>query len=172
MGGWHSAETNAMQPFGVIHRSTHMQVRHSLKPGALGRLIGASLLAALPLASCAGTGESSQGYRFDILDQPVPAGAHTELTVKLTDASTGQPVQGATITGGGLEMTHAQQPYKGSPTTRTMSGDVKFVGSSGPGLYQLMAEVSMPGTWKLDISANIPGETKPVRETVKFEAGR
>ena len=150
-----------------------MQVRHSLKPGALGRLIGASLLAALPLASCAGTGESSQGYRFDILDQPVPAGAHTELTVKLTDASTGQPVQGATITGGGLEMTHPHYAHKGvSPMRTTMTGDVKFVGSSGPGLYQLMADVSMPGTWKLDISANIPGETKPVRETVKFEAGR
>ena len=152
-----------------------MQVRHSLKTGALGRLIGASLLVALPLASCAGAGENSQGYRFDVLDQPVPAGAHTELTVKLTDAATGQPVQGATITGGGLEMTHPHYAHKGaSPgaATTTMSGDVKFLGSSGPGLYQLMADVSMAGKWKLDISANIPGETKPVRETVKFEAGR
>ena len=84
-----------------------MQLRHSLKTGALGLLIGASLLAALPLASCAGAGEGSQRYRFDVLDQPVPVGAHTELTVKLTDASTGQPVQGATIAGAGLEMTPA-----------------------------------------------------------------
>ena len=136
-----------------------MQLRHSLKTGALGLLIGASLLAALPLASCAGAGEGSQRYRFDVLDQPVPVGAHTELTVKLTDASTGQPVQGATIAGAGLEMTHVHPPHKG-------------VGSSGPGLYQLMSDVSMPGKWKLDLSANIPGETKPVGETVTFEAGR
>ena len=152
-----------------------MQLRHSLKTGALGLLIGASLLAALPLASCAGAGEGSQRYRFDVLDQPVPVGAHTELTVKLTDASTGQPVQGATIAGAGLEMTHMHPPHKASPPggmTTTMEGDVKFVGSSGPGLYQLMSDVSMPGKWKLDLSANIPGETKPVRETVTFEAGR
>ena len=152
-----------------------MQIRHSWKPGALGLLFGASLLAALPLASCAGAGESSQGYRFDVLDQPVPTGAHTGLTVKLTNVSTGQPVQGATITGAGLEMTHPHYAHKGvSPgaVTTTMSGEVKFVGSSGPGLYQMMADVSMPGTWKLDISATIPGETELVRETVKFDAGR
>jgi hypothetical protein len=152
-----------------------MKFRHSLKTGALGLWIGAFLLAALPLASCAGAGERSQGYRFDVLDQPVPVGAHTELTVKLTDASTGQPVQGATITGAGLEMTMTHPPHKGSPPggmTTTMTGDVKFVRSSGPGLYQLMADVSMPGKWKLDLSANVPGETKPVRETVNFEAGR
>jgi hypothetical protein len=80
----HSAVTNATQPFDVIRRSSHMQIRHSLKPGALSLLFGASLL--LPLASCAGAGESSQRYQFDVLNQPVPAGAHTELTVKLTDA--------------------------------------------------------------------------------------
>ena len=152
-----------------------MQICDSLKPGALGLLIGACFLAALPLASCASAGESSQRYQFDVLDQPVPVGAHTELTIKLTDASTGQPVQGATITGAGLEMTHMHPPHKGSPPggmTTTMEGDVKFVGSSGPGLYQLMADVSMQGKWKLDLSTNIPGEIKPVLETVKFEAGR
>jgi hypothetical protein len=152
-----------------------MQLPYLLKPGALGLLFGAFLLATSLLASSASAAETSQGYRFDVLDQPVPVGAHTELTIKITDASTGQPIQGATITGGGLEMTHVHPPHKGSPpggmTTR-MGGDVKFVGSSGPGLYQLMADVSMPGKWQLNISAKIPGETKPVQETVKFDAGR
>jgi YtkA-like protein len=150
-----------------------MQSHHWLKPGALGLLFGAFLLAAL--ASCAGAGESQQRYRFDVLDQPVPVGAHRELTVKITDASTGQPVQGATLTGfGDIEMAHMRLQHKGSPTggMTTMSGDVKFIGSSGPGLYQLMADVSMPGKWKLDLSANIPGETKPIVNTVKFQAGR
>jgi hypothetical protein len=113
-----------------------MQIRHSLKLGALALFFGASLLAALPLASYAGAGESSQRYRFDVLDQPVPVGAHTELTIKLTDASTGQAVQGATITGAGLEMTHPHPPHKGTlpgGMTTTMTGEVKFVGSSGPG---------------------------------------
>lgn len=152
-----------------------MQIRHSLKLRALALSLSASLFAALPLASYAGAGESSQRYRFDVLDQPVPVGAHTELTIKLTDASTGQAVQGATITGAGLEMTHPHPPHKGTlpgGMATTMTGEVKFIGSSGPGLYQLMADVSMPGKWKLDVSANVPGETTPVHDTVKFEAGR
>jgi hypothetical protein len=95
-----------------------------IEPWGAGRFIGAFLLAALPLASCAGAGEGSQRYRFDVLDQPVPVGAHTKLTVKLTDASAGQPVQGATIAGAGLEMTHVHPPHKGSSPggmTTTMS---------------------------------------------------
>jgi hypothetical protein len=152
-----------------MHRS------YSLKSTALGLVIGASLLVALPLASCASDDDSSQRYRFEVLDQPVPVGAHTQLTLKFTDASTGQPVEGATITGSNLEMKHVHPPHKSSPPggmTTTMEGDVKFIGSSGPGLYQLMADVSMAGKWELDISVNVPGETAPVRETVKFEAGR
>jgi hypothetical protein len=149
-----------------------MQTDPWLKPGALGLFFGAFLLVAL--ASCAGAGERSQRYRFDVLDQPVPVGAHTELTVKLIDASTGQPVQGATIAGSSLKMTHLRRSAKGPSPGRMMtavSGDVSFMGSPGPGLYQLMADVSMPGKWKLDLSANVPGETEPVIDTVKFEAG-
>ena len=152
-----------------------MVLSPSAKSRALRFLVGASLLVALPVASCAGAGDSSRGYRLEVLDQPVAVGAHTKLTVKLTDASTGQLVQGATITGAGLEMAHVRAAHKGTPsgmTTTTMIGDVKFLGSSGPGLYQLMADVSMPGKWKLDLSANIPGETNPVVNTVKFQAGR
>ena len=53
-----------------------------------------------------------------------------------------------------------------------MAGEVKFLGSSGPGQYRFMANVSMPGKWELDISADVPGEAEPIADTVKFEAGR
>jgi hypothetical protein len=29
----------------------------------------------------------------------------------------------------------------------------------------------MPGTWKLDIAAEVPGEAQPVESTVTFKAG-
>jgi hypothetical protein len=35
-----------------------------------------------------------------------------------------------------------------------------------------MGDVSMPGTWKLTVSANVPGESEPVDGTATFEAGR
>ena len=153
-----------------------MELLTSSKRGMRGLLLAASLLGAMPLASCTGAGESSQRYRFDVLNQPVPVGAHTELTIKLTDTTSGQPVQGATISSAGLEMTHKHPSHKGSLPpgwmTTTVSGDVTFIGSFGPGLYQVMADISTPGTWKLDLSANVPGEMKPIREIIKIEARR
>lgn len=138
----------------------------------LGVLFGASLLAAL--ASCAGAGESTQRYQADVLSQPVPIGAPTEFTVRLVDASTGRPVPGATITGARVEMTHPHFAHEGSGagamTTEMGRGNARFAGSAGPGLYRLSADLSMPGTWKVDLSAKIPGERQLVQQTTELEA--
>lgn len=138
----------------------------------LGVLFSSFLLAAL--ASCAGDRESTQRYQVDVLGQPVPVGAPTEFTVKLADASTGRPVQGAKITSARVEMTHPHFAHEGSGAgamkTTMGRGDAQFVGSAGPGLYRLMADVSMPGTLKVDLSANIPGKRQLIQETVELEA--
>lgn len=138
----------------------------------VGALFGASLLAAL--ASCAGAGESTQRYQADVLGQPVPAGARTVFTVRLADASTGRPVQGATITSARVEMTHPHFAHEssgaGAMTTEMGRGDAQFTGSAGPGLYRLTADVSMPGTWKVGLSAKIPGERQLFQQTIEFEA--
>jgi YtkA-like len=125
------------------------------------------------VAACASA--KSPDYRFDVVDQPVAVGAHSEFDVRLTEVSTGQPVSNATISTSALEMTHYRPSAKGAPPAgvRTpMAGDVKFIGPAGPGLYRFMGDVSMPGTWELAVSANVPGESEPVEGTATFEAGR
>jgi hypothetical protein len=124
------------------------------------------------VAACASA--TSPDYRFDVVDQPVAVGAHSEFDVRLTKVSTGQPVSNATISSNTLEMTHYRPSAKGSPpggVRMPMAGDVKFIGPDGPGLYRFMGDVSMPGTWKLTVSANVPGESEAVDGTATFEAG-
>jgi hypothetical protein len=51
-----------------------------------------------------------------------------------------------------------------------MQGEVKYIAATGPGLYRFTGDVSMPGTWKLTVSANVPGKSEPVVGTAKFQA--
>jgi hypothetical protein len=124
------------------------------------------------IAACASA--KSSDYRFDVVDQPVAVGAHSEFDVRLTKVSTGQTVDKATIASTTLEMTHYRPSAKGAPggVRMPMAGDVKFLRSAGPGLYRFMGDVSMPGIWKLTVSASVPGESEPVDGTATFEAGR
>lgn len=126
------------------------------------------------LAAC--TSAQSRNYRFDVVDQPVAVGAHSEFEVRLTEVATGQPVSNATISNSALDMTH-YRPRGGKGTPRgggrvPMPGEVKFIGPGGPGLYRFMGDVSMPGKWKLTVSADVPGESELVDGTATFEASR
>lgn len=136
---------------------------------ALGML--AAALISFSSAACAAG--RSQDYRFEVVDQPVAVSAHSEFNVKLTNTSTGQPVEDATITKSRLEMTMPHTAHKGPmPMSTEMGGEVKPLGTPSPGLYRLMGDVSMPGTWKLNIVATVPGEAQPVEGTATFKAAR
>lgn len=136
---------------------------------ALG-MLAASLIS---FSSIAHAGGGSQDYRFDVVEQPVAVSAHSEFNVKLTKTSTGQPVENAKITRSRLEMTMAHSAHKGPmPMTTKMGGEVQVVGTPSPGVYRFMGDVSMPGTWNLDIVAAIPGEAQPVEGKVTFKAGK
>jgi hypothetical protein len=140
----------------------------------LRRKVIALPMVALVSVIVACTSAKSPDYRFDVVDQPVAVGAHSEFDVRLTEVSTGRTVDKATIASSALEMTHYRpSTTKGMPPggVMPMTGDVKFLGPDGPGLYRFMGDVSMPGTWKLIVSANIPGESEPVDGTATFEAG-
>lgn len=145
--------------------------RHYPRRQALG-LIAAALIS---FSAAAHAAAQSREYRFEVVDQPVAVSAHSEFNVKLTKTSTGQPVENATITRSRLEMTMTHPPHKSptpGPMTTKMGGEVKLLGSPSPGLYRLMGDVSMPGTWKLDVVATIPGETQPIEGTATFIASQ
>lgn len=152
-----------------------MHAGHPSDHRARRKITAFSLVALVSLvAACASA--KSPDYRFDVVDQPVAVGAHSEFDVRLTEVSTGQPVNNATISNIALEMTHYRPPTgKGTPPGGVrvpMAGEVKFIGPDGPGLYRFMGDVSMPGTWKLTVSAHVPGESEPVGGTATFEAER
>ncbi len=152
-----------------------MELRVSPKSFPGRQALGIIAAALITFSSAACAAHQSEDYRFEVVDQPVPVSAHSEFDVKLTKTSTGQLVENATVSGGRLEMTMEHPPHK-SATPGTMStkmgGEVKVLGSPAPGLYRMMGDVSMPGTWKLDLSANIPGEPKEIEGTTKFKAGK
>ena len=142
---------------------------------AVRPIMGALAAAMISLSSAAYAADRSQDYRFEVVDQPVTASAHSEFNVKLTKADTGQPVENAKITRNRLEMTMAHPPHKGSPPggmTTKMGGELKFLGTPAPGLYRFMGDVAMPGTWKLDLSAAVPGEAQAIEGTATFKVGQ
>jgi hypothetical protein len=133
-------------------------------------MIAAALIS---FSSAAHAADRSHDYQFEVLDQPATVSAHSEFNVKLTKTSTGQPVENAIITRSRLEMTMAHSAHKGPmPMSTKMGGETKVVGTPSPGVYRFMGDVSMPGTWKLDIVATVPGEAQPVEGTVTFKAAK
>lgn len=150
-----------------------MQFRFSPKIFAGRQALGMIATALISLSSAACAADRSRDYRFEVVEQPVAVSAHSEFNVRLTKTSTGQPVENAKITRSRLEMTMPHTAHKGPmPMTTTMGGEVKLQGTPSPGLYRLMGDVSMPGTWKLDIVATVPGEAQPVEGTATFKAGQ
>ncbi|HRW61194.1 conserved exported hypothetical protein [uncultured Defluviicoccus sp.] len=136
--------------------------------------LGVIAAALMSFSAAVDAADRSQDYRFEVVDQPVAVSAHREFNVKLTKASTGQPVENATIIRGRLEMTMAHHAHKGPPMpmATAMGGEVKVLATSSSGLYRLMGDVSMPGTWKLDLVATVPGEAQPIEGTATFKVGQ
>jgi hypothetical protein len=146
-------------------------------PGITRRPLMAALLV-IPLsgtlAACA-SNEPQSGYRFEVLDQPVPVGTHSTIPVRLTNASNGQPVVGATMSDVQMTMRMARvgPPGKGVwQPRRLLSKEIRFVGSPGAGLYNFLGDVSMSGTWRLSLTALVPGESSPVEGLARFTASQ
>jgi hypothetical protein len=125
------------------------------------------------VAGCAGNAAQDR-YRFDVVNQPVPIGAHSPITVRMFDTSTGRPVDGATISAVRLSkrMPSTVPPGKGARLSRSLSDQARFVGPAGAGQYGLIGDVSMPGMWTLDLAASVPGEASSVAGSTKFVVAR
>lgn len=150
-----------------------MRFHHSAQGFLQSPVVGVLTAALISVSSLAHAADRSKEYRLEVVDQPVAVSAHSEFNITLLRTSTKQPVEGATITGGRLEMTMPHSAHKGPmPMSTKMGGEIKPVGTPSPGLYRLLGDVSMPGTWKLDIVATVPGEAQPVETTATFKAGQ
>lgn len=149
---------------------------HSLPRRVSGRpILGMFAAAVLSITTAACASDRTQDYRFEVVDQPVAVGAHSTFDVKLTNVSTGEPVANARFARADMEMTMPRIATKTPPVgggKSRMGGETEFVGTPAPGLYRFRGDVSMSGTWRLDLAAKVPGEPAPIDATVSFEAGR
>ena len=90
-----------------------MYVGHPCDHRISGKISAFSVVALVSLvAACASA--KSPDYRFEVVDQPVAVGAHSEFDVRLTKVSTGQPLSNVTISSSALEMTHYRPSAKGA----------------------------------------------------------
>jgi hypothetical protein len=143
------------------------RTRYRRRPISIVSVIGMAGV----LAACAST-EPEGRYRFAVLGQPVAAGTHAPITVSVIDTATGRPVQGASVSEARLSMRMPRigPPGKAWRLDRSHEEDVSLVGPAGPGQYRLLGNVSMPGTWKLNLAAKVPGEPVAVHGSTKFVA--
>jgi YtkA-like len=103
---------------------------------------------------------AGKDYRFELV-QAQPAGKNlTNVTVKLTHVSNGNPVIGAVIFQTKVDM--------GPSGMGEMTGKVTPQPADPTGLYHFRTETGMAGTWALTLTAKVQGET--VRGTVNFDA--
>lgn len=126
------------------------------------------------LAAACASNDLRDRYSFAVVNQPVPIGTHSPITVRMFDRSTGRPVEGATISAVRLSkrMPSTVPTGKGVPSSRSLSDEARFVGSAGDGQYGFIGDVSKPGTWTLDLAASVPGEASQVQGRTRFVAAR
>lgn len=150
-----------------------LQASASRTPPSLFRLLPAVALFGV-LTACASS-EPQNGYRFEVLNQPVPTRTHSTIAVRLVHEADGQPVAGATVTDAALKMRmlHFRRLGKGTwHPNRVHEREIRFVGSPGGGIYEFLGDVSMPGTWTLSLTMRVPGQASPVQGTTRFIAGQ
>jgi len=152
-----------------------LQALASRKRPSLFRLLSAvALVGALTACASAG-GEPQDGYRFEVLNQPVPARTHSTIAVRLVNEADGQPVAGATVTDAALTMRMLRFPRLAKGTwypNRVREREIRFVGSPGGGIYEFLGDLSMPGTWTLSLTMRVPGQASPVKGSTRFIAGQ
>lgn len=110
----------------------------------------------LTVAGCASLSESA-AYRFEVVGQPVVTGAGSALTVRMVNASTGQPVTNADVYA--LRLVNALSP-KAVPSTQWQR---TALNPDGQGNYVYEG----PGTSEtLRLTARVPGAGAPIVGTV------
>ncbi len=129
----------------------------TLKLAALALLIAVSGTNLISVPSFA----AAQDYRFELVDQTIHMGHDVSIAVRLTQISTGKTIANATITGQKLQMLMGDMG---------MPGLVKALTPDANGIYHFAGDVTMAGSWQLDLSATVPGEKEPVAGTLKFQA--
>ncbi|MDX9861235.1 MAG: FixH family protein [Rhodospirillales bacterium] len=118
--------------------------------------LGLGLLIAMIAAGPARAGAND--YRFEPAISHLSASPNASIRVRLIHVPTGKPVADAILLPARLEM-----PMAG---TAPMIAKATPKGGDGKGIYELVADLQMSGTWTLKLSAKAQGETETITGAV------
>ncbi|MBI4966495.1 MAG: FixH family protein [Rhodospirillales bacterium] len=97
-------------------------------------------------------------YVFVMTNNHITPSASAPITVQLIHGPTKRPVADAIIVQSRLEMP--------MPGMAPMAGKVAYKGTNGQGGYLFVADLAMQGSWILDLSAKVNGESGTVTGTI------
>jgi hypothetical protein len=153
----------------VVGNRTHDPHRQVLSKRSLS-LRAAALAVGITVSGLAGAAYAApMTYRFEVLDAQVrPSRDTTDLRVRLVRQADGQPVTGAALDDVRLGMWPIQ--LHKAPPAPWMPHVVGPAVAEGSGVYRLPADFPMTGSYRLTLSAHVPGEVEPVQSTVTVRA--
>jgi hypothetical protein len=96
---------------------------------------------------------ATTNYHFEFVGKPETTGHKSIVQVRLVHDVDNMLVSDATITDTHVDM---------GPGMESMAAPVKSI-SSSKGIYSFEIDPAMPGTWFLHLTANVQGESVPVR---------
>jgi hypothetical protein len=117
--------------------------------------------AGVALASCDRPQSDREPYEFRASSANVAVGAAL-VEIQLMDVGAGVYVGGATITATRLDMAPDGMPE--------MTSTFEARGKKPPAVFAFEANFRRPGRWALHLSAQVPGESRPVTGKVIFIA--
>lgn len=116
-----------------------------------------ALIAVMPTLSPAAV----QEYRFEIVDQTIPAGEKVPVRVRLVQTATGKTISNANMAEPKLAMRMAGMA--------DMQGEAVKMTPDAEGNYRFAANVVAPGEWVLNLTAYVQGEKEPVQGSLTFQ---
>jgi hypothetical protein len=125
-------------------------------------LLSGAFAAAATLTTALPSQANPADYVFEAVQAHVVADGQAKVAVRLVHLKDNKPVGDAVIF-----QTRMEMPMEGMAPMATRITAQK---PSGDGNYPFVADLSMPGTWTLLLSAKVQGETGTVTGKVSFMA--
>lgn len=129
-----------------------------IKFAARAALIGVTILMGVSAATA-----DIRDYEFQLVQPTVKVGPQAEVTVRLTNKTTGKPVADAVIFATRIDMAPEGMA--------DMTPKITALPGTEPGVYKFKTNLSMAGRWQLSLGAKVQGESGTVegRLIVKAE---
>lgn len=135
-----------------------------------GLAFAAASAIALGTAGPAVAEDFAKGYRFEAVDPHVQHSRDAEVLVRLVHVVDNKPVTGAVINEHRFEMFMSGTKIVTSLMVEGREPPPILAVAQGNGVYRLHAQLPMAGDWRATLTAHVPGEALPVRDSVTIRA--